>query len=139
MFGVGTAGAQTGKSKPQSKTSKDKDSQPDARGQVPADDTPPEEDESEAPTQYTFNPMQASKDLRIGKFYWSKGRYIAAAGRFSEATKWNPGFTEAYLRLGEAEAKLGNRDAAKKAYQKVLELSPDSKEAREAKRLKSKL
>ena len=47
--------------------------------------------------------------------------------RFSEATKWNPGLAEAYLRLGEAEEKFKDQKAAKEAYSKYLELAPDSK------------
>ncbi|MEX2263052.1 MAG: tetratricopeptide repeat protein [Bryobacteraceae bacterium] len=90
---------------------------------------PPEEDERIAVTEYSFNPLQASKELQIGNFYFRKGSFRAAALRFREATKWNPGFGEAWRRLGEAEEKRKDFKAAKAAYEKFVELEPDSKEA----------
>jgi tetratricopeptide (TPR) repeat protein len=90
---------------------------------------PPEEDESQKPKEYSFNPLEASQDVKIGNYYFKKGNYKAAQKRFAEATKWDPGFAEAYLRLGETEEKLKDGKAAKAAYSKYLELAPDSKEA----------
>jgi tetratricopeptide (TPR) repeat protein len=91
---------------------------------------PPEEDrEIERVPEYTLNPLQAEKELTIGKFYFRRGSFKAAARRFEEATKWNPGLAEAYLRLGEAELKLKDQTAARAAFQKYLELEPDGKEA----------
>lgn len=90
---------------------------------------PPEEDESLKPKEYSFNPIQAQKELTVGKYYYKKGNYKAAAGRFREATKWNPTLGEAYLRLGEAEEKLSDERAAQQAYAKFLDVAPDSKEA----------
>ncbi len=92
---------------------------------------PPEEDESLAKTEYSFNPLQAEKEMKVGEFYWKKGSWKAAAGRFSEATKWNPGLAEAWLRMGDAETKLKNEKAAREAYAKFLELSPKDKRAGE--------
>ncbi len=100
----------------------------------------PEEDETEhQETVYHFNPIRAKKEFDTGVFYFHKGKHRAAANRFLEATRWNPGFTEAYLRLGEEQAKLNHKEDARKALSKVMELAPDSKEAREAKKLNSKL
>jgi len=90
---------------------------------------PPEEDESLKPKEYAFNPLQAQHDLQIGNYYFKKGNYKAAMSRFREATRWNPGYAEAYLRLGESEEKLHDKPAARQAYAKYLELSPDGKEA----------
>ena len=67
---------------------------------------PPEEDKSIAVKDYAFNPLQAQKEIRTGNYYFKKGAFRAAAGRFEEATKWNDGEPEAWLRLGEAEEKL---------------------------------
>jgi tetratricopeptide (TPR) repeat protein len=93
---------------------------------------PPEEDASVAEKQeYTFNPLQAAKEMKVGAFYFRKGSYKAAARRFEEATRWDPNSTEAWLRLGEAQAKLGDQKAAKAAWAKVLELEPDGKHAAE--------
>jgi tetratricopeptide (TPR) repeat protein len=92
---------------------------------------PPEEDEAYAPKEYAFNPIQAHKELKIGNFYFKKGNYRAAASRYREATKWNQQYAEAYRRLGEALEKWKDLDAARNAYQKYVELEPDSKQAKE--------
>ncbi len=88
---------------------------------------PAEEDEMLKPKEYAFNPIQAEKEVRIGNYYFRKKSYRAAAQRFREATKWNGQLAEAYLRLGEAEEKQKDSQAAREAYQKYLELSPDAK------------
>jgi len=111
-----------------------------ALAQKPAPQEPPEEDESLQEREYAFNPLQAEKELKVGNFYFKKGSYRAAASRFEEATKWNPGYAEAYLRLGQAQEKLAEAEiqpeekqkaveAARRAYEKYLELAPRGKEA----------
>jgi tetratricopeptide (TPR) repeat protein len=90
---------------------------------------PPEEDESLAPKTYSFNPLEAEKDLKVGLYYYKKGNYKASTSRFREATLWNPSFAEAFLRLGESEEKMKDKKAAADAYEKYLALAPDSKEA----------
>ena len=90
---------------------------------------PPEEDESQKPREYTFNPLEAEKNLKVGNYYFKKGNYKGALNRFREATRWNPNYAEAYLRLGESEEKLKDTKAAHEAYAKYLELAPDNKEA----------
>jgi len=100
---------------------------------------PPEEDETLVVKEYTFNPLQAAKELKIGNFYFKKGSYRAAARRFEEATKWDPGFAEAYLRLGEAREKQKDAKGAAEAYAKYLELSPDTKNASEVRKRLEKL
>jgi tetratricopeptide (TPR) repeat protein len=98
----------------------------------PQTQEPPEEDETLIPKKdYAFNPLQAAKELKTGDFYFKKGKYKAAAGRFQEATLWNPGLAEAYLRLGEAEDKLRDKKAAHDAYAKFLDLAPQDKRAAE--------
>jgi tetratricopeptide (TPR) repeat protein len=92
---------------------------------------PPEEDANLKPKVYAFNPLQANKELQVGVEYFKKHSYKAAAGRFREATRWNPNLAEAWLRLGEAEEKRKNRPDAKDAYAKYLELQPDAKDAAE--------
>lgn len=90
---------------------------------------PPEEDETLKPKEYSFNPLEAERDLKIGNYYFKKGNYKAALNRFREATRWNPTFAEAYLRLGDSEEKMKDKTAARDAYAKYLELAPDGKEA----------
>ncbi|HYL38433.1 MAG TPA: tetratricopeptide repeat protein [Bryobacteraceae bacterium] len=95
---------------------------------------PPEEDESLKPKEYTFNPLEAERDVKVGTYYFKKGNYKAAASRFREATRWNPSYAEAYLRLGESEEKMKDKQAAQEAYAKYLELSPDGKDAEAVKK-----
>ena len=92
---------------------------------------PPEEDENLKVKEYSFNPLQANKELLVGNEYFKKHSYKAAAGRFREATRWNPNLAEAWLRLGESEEKRKNTKDAKEAYAKYLELQPEAKEAAE--------
>src|SRR2546423_2180198 len=100
---------------------------------------PPEEDKSLTVREYGFNPVQAQKEIRVGNQYFKKGSYRAAAGRFEEATKWNGGDPEAWLRLGEAEEKLKEKKAAHDAYEKYLELASDAKNAEEIRKKLEKL
>ncbi len=98
------------------------------------EEEPPEEDESIKPKEYSFNPLEAEKDLKIGNYYFKKGNYKAALNRFREASLWNPNYAEAYLRLGDTEEKLKDKAAAAVAYAKFLELAPDAKEAESVKK-----
>ena len=100
---------------------------------------PPEEDKSLSVREYGFNPVQAQKEIRTGNYYFKKGSYRAAAGRFEEATKWNSGEPEAWLRLAEAEEKLKEKKAAHDAYEKYLELASDAKNADEIRKKLEKL
>ena len=77
------------------------------------EEIPKEEDESLGEKDYSFNPLQAEKEVRIGNYYFKKGSYRAAAMRFREAIKWNEGYGEAWLRLGEAAEKQKDTKAAK--------------------------
>lgn len=100
---------------------------------------PPEEDENLAVRQYSFNPLQANKELQVGNEYFKKHSYKAAAMRFREATKWNANLAEAWLRLGEAEEKRRNGKDAKEAYTKYLELVPEAKDSAEIRKKIAKL
>jgi tetratricopeptide (TPR) repeat protein len=104
------------------------------QSEPPSEDNPPEEDDNEKPKVYTFNPIQAESEIKVGIFYMHKSSWRAAAKRFDEATRWNPNSAEAFFRLGEAREKLKEKDTARAAYQKVVLLSPDSKEGKEAKK-----
>jgi tetratricopeptide (TPR) repeat protein len=131
-------GAQKDQSKPPElkQRGKDQKGQPQDQGQEQA---PPEEDEALTVQEYSFNPLQASKEIQVGNYYFKRGSYRAAAHRFREATKWNNGLAEAWLRLGEAEEKQKDLKAAKEAYAKYLELEPDAKNAGEIRKKLSKL
>ncbi len=111
--------------------------QPKPAGQE--EQVPPEEDASSLPKEYSFNPLQATKEIKVGNYYMKRGKYQAAAQRFREATKWNAQLPEAFLRLGAAEDKLKNPKAAREAYAKYLELAPEDKEAKEVKKRVAKM
>ena len=112
--------------------------------QEPVYEEPPEEDEDlTRPTEYSFNPLQAAREFRVGEFYWKKKSYRAAAGRYEEATKWNPGLADAFFKLGETRLKLADAEvlaaekelrleAAEEAFRKYIEIEPDGKRARKA-------
>ena len=84
--------------------------------------------------EYAFNPLQAEKEIKVGHFYEKKKAWKAAALRFEEATKWNPGSSEAWLLLGEAREKMHDNKAAREAYTKYLEIAADAKNAPEIKK-----
>ncbi len=115
--------------------------------QEPQYQEPAEEDKDLAPetTEYTFNPLRAEKEFSVGNFYWKKKNWRAAAGRYEEAVKWNPGYAEAYWKLAlanermlETESRETDREAkaeaARQALKKYLELAPDGKKAKKARR-----
>ena len=103
------------------------------------EEIPPEEDTSLAVKEYSFNPLQAEHELKVGNFYFRTGKYRSAAMRFREATKWNENYSDAWLRLGETEEKLKDPGAAKEAYTKFLALASDAKNAPEIRKKLQKL
>ena len=109
---------------------------PPADKQLIPDDSqlPPEEDKAKIKETYSFNPLQSKKDVTVGEEYFKKGSFNAAASRFREATKWNDGNADAWLRLGDAEAKLKDMKAAREAWEKYLQLAPDAKNAAEVRK-----
>src|SRR6185436_3714609 len=106
----------------------------DSKPETPQEQAAPEEDESLLPKEYSFNPLQASKELKVGNYYLKQHKYRAAAQRYVEATKWDGTLAEAYLRLGEAREKQRDKKGAAEAYAKYLEVAPDAKEAAEVKK-----
>lgn len=101
-------------------------------GKPQAAQEPKEEDEElVVKKEYSFNPLQAQKELKIGEFYFKKGSFKAAANRFREATKWNPNYPEAWLRLGDSEEKLRDEKAAREAWGRYVALAPKDKRAGE--------
>src|SRR4051812_49370518 len=116
MFAVAAAGQQAPKTQA-------------AKPPAVEEQAPPEEDESLVPKEYSFNPLQAAKELKVGNYYFKKGNFRAAAQRFQEATKWDGTNAEAFLRLGETREKLRDNKSAAEAYAKYLEIAPDAKDA----------
>jgi tetratricopeptide (TPR) repeat protein len=106
---------------------------------ITKEEVPKEEDENLSVKEYSFNPLQAEKEVRVGEYYFKKGSYRAAALRFREATKWNQGYGEAWLRLGETAEKQKDTKTAKEAYAKYLEVAPDAKDAAEIRKKLEKM
>jgi tetratricopeptide (TPR) repeat protein len=90
---------------------------------------PAEEDKSFLKEEHSFNPLQSQKSVEVGDHYMRNGRLQGALYRYQDATLWNDGNAEAWLKLGKAEEKMKDLKAAKDAYSKYLELAPDAKEA----------
>jgi tetratricopeptide (TPR) repeat protein len=118
---------------------KEPDGPPPAEGQSFPDQPPPEEDKAKTQEEYSFNPLKSKKDVTVGEFYFKKNDFKAAAGRFREATKWNDGNAEAWLRLGDAQDKMHDAKAAREAWEKYLQLAPDAKNAVEVRKKIEKL
>src|SRR5580698_1714394 len=104
---------------------KEPDGPPPTEGQAFPDQPPPEEDKSKIVEEYSFNPLKSKKDVTIGEFYFKKSDFKAAAARFREATKWNDGNAEAWLRLGDAEDRMHDAKATREAWEKYLQVAPD--------------
>lgn len=102
-------------------------------------EAPPEEDKSLTVTNYSFNPLQSEKDVRVGNYYFKTGNYKAAEGRYRDATKWNADNSDAWLRLAEAAGKTKDPETAKEGYGQYLKLQPDGKEAPEVRKKLAKL
>jgi tetratricopeptide (TPR) repeat protein len=99
------------------------------QGKPQEEPPPPDEDAAADAKVYSFNPLQAQKEMRTGEFYFKKGSYRAAATRFREATRWNPTFAQAWLRLGDAAEKQNDAKTIAEAYAKYLELQPEARNA----------
>ncbi len=103
------------------------------------EELPPEEDVSAKPKEYSFNPLQALNEMKVGNYYMKRGKFRAAALRFKEATLWNNGLAEGYERLGAAQEKSHDKKAAREAYAKYLEVAPEAKDADEIRKKLKKL
>jgi predicted TPR repeat methyltransferase len=100
---------------------------------------PPEEDPALIPKPCVLNPLEAGHNISVGDYHFKRSKYPAAAARYKEAICWDPGNAEAFLKLGETEEKLHNRDQARDAYQTYLTLAPDAKNAAEIRKKLTKL
>ena len=110
--------------------------QPPAAPSPPAlqEQEPPEEDPDLKPKEYTFNPLEASRNITAGNFYFKKANYRAASRRYLEATKWDPNSTEALLKLGESYEKMRDSASARETYEKYLAIAADPKDVEAVKK-----
>jgi tetratricopeptide (TPR) repeat protein len=72
--------------------------------------------------------VQSKKEITAGDYYFKKPNYGAAAKRYLEATRWDPGSAEAFLKLAESREKLRQYGPAREAYLKYIDLTDDPKE-----------
>jgi tetratricopeptide (TPR) repeat protein len=100
---------------------------------------PPEEDPDLQPKEYTFNPLEASRNITAGNFYFKKGNYRAASRRYLEASKWDPMSAEALLKLGESYEKLHELTKARETYDKYVTIASDAKDIEAVKKKLAKL
>src|SRR5581483_12122945 len=89
LFGITAFGAPPQKQDEKKQPAKQEQAKPE-QAKPQEEPPPPDEDAAANAKVYSFNPLQAQKEMRTGEFYFKKGSYRAAATRFREATKWNP-------------------------------------------------
>jgi tetratricopeptide (TPR) repeat protein len=112
------------------------------RPQPPKSDeyeAPREEDEGMGVREYSFNPLQSQKEVRVGNYYAKQGNFRAALGRYREAVKWNERNSDAWLKLAQAAEKTKDREAATEGYTRYLALEPDARDASEVRKRMAKL
>lgn len=77
----------------------------------------------------------AKEDEDVGGLYLSQKNWRAALSRYESAVVLDPENPDVYWGLAEAQRHLGQFAAAKANYEKVMEYDPDSRHAKEAKKL----
>lgn len=77
----------------------------------------------------------AKEDISVGKYYMDQKNWRAAQSRFQSALVLSPDDPEVYWGLAESARHLGKVADARGYYEKVMEYDPDSKHAKEAKKL----
>ncbi len=107
---------------------------PDERPKEAAPAMVDEDEEFVAPTDYVFNPIQAKFEMKVGDHYAKKGSYRAAVGRYIEATRWNPSYADAYLKLARTREKLNQPAQAVEAYETFLGLEDSGSRAKQVRK-----
>jgi tetratricopeptide (TPR) repeat protein len=87
----------------------------------------------------SFDPVQSYNDMKVGDFYFKKGRYDAAIARYQDAARHRQGFAVPYLRIAKAYEKKHDPKGAIEAYEKYLEILPKGSDAPYAKKQIEKL
>lgn len=75
------------------------------------------------------------EDVSVGSYYLDQKNWKGALSRFESALVLDPENPDVYWGLGEAQRHMGDFASAKANYLKLIEYDPDSKHAREAKRI----
>ncbi len=77
---------------------------------------------------------RAADDVRVGKYYYTEGNYQGAYARFAEASRLDPANLDAIYGLASTADKLHKKDEALANYKLYLDVAPDGKEARSARK-----
>jgi tetratricopeptide (TPR) repeat protein len=77
----------------------------------------------------------AQEDESVGSYYLDQKNWRAALSRFQSALVLDPDNPDVYWGLAEAQRHVGDAAKAKTNYMKVIEYDPDSKHAKDAKKL----
>lgn len=84
------------------------------------------------------DPALAKESVSIGDFYFKKGNYPAALGRYEEAIEYNRQWPTGYEKLAKAHEKMGNFEGAVEACRKFLEVNPASEKRKSFEKLIAK-
>jgi tetratricopeptide (TPR) repeat protein len=90
---------------------------------------PPEQEPQENEDEGGFSPLRAARDMKVGDYYFNKGKYDAAIKRYLDAALHRPNFAVPYLKIGSAYEKKKNYKSAIEAFGKYLEILPKGKDA----------
>lgn len=77
----------------------------------------------------------AKEDESVGNYYLGQKDWRGALSRFESALVLDPENPDVYWGLAECQRHLGQFAAAKGNYEKVMEYDPDSRHAKDAKKL----
>lgn len=100
---------------------------------------PPDDERRKTPKGKNQPPAEhaetAKEDENVGQYYLEQKNWRAAQSRFQSALVLDPENPNVYWGLAEAQRHLGDLANAKSNYKKLIEYDPDSKHAKEAKKL----
>lgn len=77
---------------------------------------------------YPHDPIEARRNVDVGKYYFKRDNYEAAAKRFSESIEYDKTWPESYKKLIETFDKQKSYDSAVEICRKFAENNPESGE-----------
>jgi tetratricopeptide (TPR) repeat protein len=83
---------------------------------------------------HPYDPHKAEKDVEVGDFYFKRGNYRAAMGRYREAMEYKPNDAAATFGLASTLDRLGKVDEAVASYESYLKTLPHGPRAEEARK-----
>lgn len=93
----------------------------------------------EATEFHPWDPHKAAKDIEVGDFYFKRQNYRAAESRYREALLYKPNDALATFRLASSLEKLDMPEAARKEYQRYLQILPHGPQAEDARKALDRL